>query len=81
MAASLAVFVSLSVAVCNGSFVALWTKGKVAWGWQNDALLGVLLLLNCVTRCHIGLAGYAKRVETMRWLSELRLSFSAFHQR
>jgi O-antigen/teichoic acid export membrane protein len=66
--ASCAVFVSASVAVCNAGFVALWTKGRFSWPWQNDALMGVLLLLNLVSRCYIGLAGYAKRLETMRWI-------------
>ena len=68
LTASVAVFTSAAVALCNGPFLALWTKGKVSWPWYNDALMGVLLLLNLVSRCQIGLAGYAKQVRTMRWI-------------
>jgi hypothetical protein len=68
LTASVAVFTSASVALCNYSFVVLWTKGEIAWRSLNDALLAILLILNLVTRCQIGLAGYAKQVRTMRWI-------------
>ena len=34
----------------------------------GDALLSLLLIFNCVSRCYIGLASYAKQIKTMRWV-------------
>jgi len=65
---SAVVFAAAGVAVCNSSFLAVWTKKVVAWPWRNDVLLGALLLLNCVGRCFLGLSGYAKELRTMRWI-------------
>ncbi|HSU56756.1 MAG TPA: hypothetical protein VLT36_22045 [Candidatus Dormibacteraeota bacterium] len=68
LSASLAVFVSISIAVCNGSFVALWTRGRIQWPLLNDALMGIVLLLTLVTRCFVGLTGCAKQIGMMRWV-------------
>jgi O-antigen/teichoic acid export membrane protein len=68
LTASVAVFAAISVAVCNSSFVTVWTRGRVGWSRWNDALMGVLILLNCVTRCQVGLSGYARQIQTMRWV-------------
>jgi O-antigen/teichoic acid export membrane protein len=68
LTASFAIFATASVAVCNGAFVTVWTKGLLGWGWWNDALMGLLVLVNCVTRCQVGLSGYAKQIKTMRWI-------------
>ncbi len=75
LTASVAVFASASVAVCNSGFLHVWMPEKwklllagADWPWWNDALIGALLLLNCVTRCQIGLSGYAKQIGRMRWI-------------
>lgn len=68
LSASFAVFAGACLAVCNGIFLLVWTKGKVSWPWWNDALLGLLLIFNCVSRCYVGMAGYAKQLKTMRWV-------------
>jgi hypothetical protein len=68
LTASAAVFTGVSVAICNASFLALWLKGEIRWAWQNDMLMGVLLMVNCVSRCYVNLAGYAKQVRRMRWI-------------
>jgi O-antigen/teichoic acid export membrane protein len=60
--ASLAVFIGTSVAVCNGSFLAVWTKGRVSWPWQNDVLMGISLFLASVSRCYLGLTIYTKQI-------------------
>src|ERR1051326_6424759 len=49
LTASCAIFAGAAVAVCNDSFVLAWTKGKIAWADQNNVLLGLLLLVTCVT--------------------------------
>lgn len=68
LTASGAVFVGAAVAVCNGSFIQVWTRGKIVWGAQNDVLLAVLLLVTCVTRCHVGLLGPLKNIGGMRYV-------------
>jgi len=69
LTASLTVFSAISVVVCNASFVWIWTApDHLGWPFLNDCLMGVLLLFNCITRCQIGLSGYAKERKTMRWI-------------
>ena len=74
LTAAMAVFVNASVAVGNASFLNVWVhrwaemNGASSWPWWNDALMGVLMLLNCITRCQIGLLGYAKEIGGMRWI-------------
>jgi O-antigen/teichoic acid export membrane protein len=68
LTASAAIFAGATMAVCNTSFMIIWTKGEIAWPRQNDVLLGLLLALTCVTRCSIGLSGYLKNIGAMRWI-------------
>jgi O-antigen/teichoic acid export membrane protein len=65
LVASGAVFVGAGVAVCNESFVAAWTRGKISWAWQNDILLGALLVITCVTKCPVAMIGPFKKVGIM----------------
>ena len=47
-----------------------------AWPWRNDILLGLLLIVTSVTRCHIGLTGQTKQIGAMRFVYFLEgLSF------
>lgn len=66
------VFICVSVALCNPSFLEVWTSTSgrtlVSWELRNDLLMGVLVFLNCVTRCHINLAIFAKEIRAMRWV-------------
>jgi O-antigen/teichoic acid export membrane protein len=39
-----------------------------AWPWRNDVLLGLLLIITSVTRCHIGLTGQIKQIGAMRFV-------------
>ena len=66
--ASLGVLVGAVFAVCNQPFVRLWTGGKFGWSPINDALLAGALVLQAVTRCHLGLVGQAKQFHSMRYL-------------
>lgn len=65
---SVAVFAGAAIAVCNGSFIKVWTKVHIDWPWQNDVLMGLLLIATSLTRCNIGLAGYAKQIGTLRYV-------------
>lgn len=68
LTASAAVFAGAAIAVCNSSFLIVWTKGEIAWPRRNDILLGLLLTLICVTRCPIALSGYLKNMGPIRWI-------------
>ena len=68
LTAAAAVFAGAALAVCNSSFMLVWTRGKITWPRRNDVLLGFLLTLTCVTRCPIGLSGYLKNIGAMRWI-------------
>jgi len=73
------IFICVSIALCNSSFLEVWTsmsgRTAVSWELQNDILMAVLVLLNCVTRCHINLAIFAKEISTMRWIYFLQGAF------
>jgi O-antigen/teichoic acid export membrane protein len=66
------VFICVSIALCNSSFLKVWTsmsgRDPVGWELRNDILMALLVLLNCVTRCHINLAIFAKEISAMRWI-------------
>lgn len=72
LTASAGVFICVSIALCNSSFLSVWTsmsgKPPVSWNLQNDALMALLVLMNSVTRCHINLAIFAKEIKFMRWI-------------
>jgi O-antigen/teichoic acid export membrane protein len=68
LTASAAIFAGATIAVCNTSFLIVWTRGQIVWPRHNDILLGFLLALTCVTRCSIGLSGYLKNIGAMRWI-------------
>jgi O-antigen/teichoic acid export membrane protein len=73
------VFICVSIALCNSSFLEVWTsmsgRTAVSWELRNDILMAVLVLLNCVTRCHINLAIFAKEISAMRWIYFLQGAF------
>jgi O-antigen/teichoic acid export membrane protein len=68
LSANLAVAASVMFAVCNGTFVRLWTAGKIGWPPVNDLLLAVWLLLCVGVRVHVGLVGQTKKFQFMRFL-------------
>jgi hypothetical protein len=53
------------VAVCNDTFVAAWTRGKITWAAHNDVLLGALMLVTCVTKCPVAMIGPFKKAGLM----------------
>jgi O-antigen/teichoic acid export membrane protein len=65
LVASGAVFVAAGVAVCNESFIAAWTRGKITWASHNDVLLGALLLVTCITKCPMAMIGPFKKIGIM----------------
>ena len=76
--ASLSILAAVGVAACNSSLLAVWTKGRIAWDLRNDVLCAVLLVINSVTRLHVGLLGPTKQIRGMRYIYFLEgLSFVA----
>jgi hypothetical protein len=58
-----ALFGALCLALCNNTFVQLWTHGKIQWDPINDLLLGLWLVVATTMRAHVNLAGATKRFE------------------
>ena len=66
--ASMSAFAAVGIAVCNGSFVAIWTSAKVSWSPVNDWLLGAMLLVFTTTRCHTHFVIVTKNVGRMKYI-------------
>jgi O-antigen/teichoic acid export membrane protein len=66
--ASLSIVGGTLLAVCNGSFVWLWTGGKIHWSPVNDLLLAVLCVLATLVRPHMMLATQTKRFGFLRFI-------------
>ncbi|HMJ91139.1 MAG TPA: hypothetical protein VK530_15055, partial [Candidatus Acidoferrum sp.] len=60
LTAALALWAATTAAVCNGPLLEVWTRGRIAWPWINDVLMGAVLASMTITRMHIGLAGTTK---------------------
>jgi O-antigen/teichoic acid export membrane protein len=56
------------LAVCNGSFVWLWTGGKIHWWPVNDLLLAILCFVATALRPHVTLATQTKRFGFLRFI-------------
>lgn len=69
LSGSLGVVVAATVAVCNGSFLALWTGGRIAWSWENDVLMALVLVLTTVIRCHNSLLDVTKDLHVLKYVS------------
>ena len=71
ISAVIAVAASGAIALLNGSFVELWTSGKVTWNPWNNLLLGFVLFSTAVIRCHTGLVGVTKQIRGMKYINLL----------
>jgi O-antigen/teichoic acid export membrane protein len=58
-----AIFGALGLALCNNTFVQLWSHGKIQWHPINDLLLGLWLIVGTTMRAHVNLAGATKQFE------------------
>ncbi len=65
---SLAAIAGVMLALCNQSFIEIWTKGKVAWPPQNDLLLGILVIVLLMTRNLSGLSLLTKEFGLLRYI-------------
>jgi len=61
--------VTLAVAVAiNRPFVSLWAKPDLAWEISVSALMGALVFLNTVTRCHVDFIIHTKKILALRYI-------------
>ncbi len=60
--------VGFVMAVCNESFLVLWTKNRISWDATNNFLMAVSLVVYSSTRCHNALASVTKRVGGMKYV-------------
>jgi O-antigen/teichoic acid export membrane protein len=68
MTAVVASAVASGIALMNGSFVEVWTSGKVTWSPWNNYLLACVLFVTTITRCHVGLSGIAKQISGIKYV-------------
>jgi len=68
LTAASSVLVAGVMGACNASFLAVWTKDRIGWSVANDWLLAILLIVGCIARCHVGLAGQTKKIRAMRYI-------------
>ena len=68
LAASLSGVAAVLFALCNTSFVSLWTSGKITWSVPCDVLLGIWLIILVQVGCHVGLVFVSKQVEWIRYV-------------
>jgi len=68
LTSSLSVVAAVMFALCNRSFVALWTHGSIAWSIQNDILLSVWMIILALIHCHCSLPTITKQIGFMRYV-------------
>jgi O-antigen/teichoic acid export membrane protein len=68
LTASLSAVAGLAIALCNGSFVEIWTKGRISWQKSNDLLMAVYIAIYSTTRCYTGFIGLTKQIRAMKYI-------------
>jgi len=65
---SLSGFFAVGFALCNSTFVSVWTHGTIVWPRINDVGLAAWLMVTSVLRCHNLLILYTKQIGFMRYV-------------
>ena len=69
LTAAASIWVTMGVALCNFSFLIIWTGGdRMAWPVENDFLMGIYIFVITVTRCHVGLVYLSKELRAMKFI-------------
>jgi O-antigen/teichoic acid export membrane protein len=68
LSTSFAAFCAVSYALCNDSFVTIWTHGRFAWPAVNDLLLGGCIVVSSIVHSHNSLVGLTKDIRFMRYV-------------
>jgi O-antigen/teichoic acid export membrane protein len=64
-----AIFIGGGIALCNQSFLQVWTHGRIAWNPRNDFLLALWFVIDCSTRFHVAAVGLTKQIGAMRYIN------------
>jgi Polysaccharide biosynthesis protein len=67
LTASASAVAGVTMALCNRSFLEIYSRGRMAWGVENDLLMAVSVMVYACTRCHTGLTGLTKRIHAMKY--------------
>ena len=69
LSASAGVLLIMSVALCNQSFLRIWTgSDRMSWNIENDFLMAVYVFAFTTTRCHVGLVCISKDLRAMKFV-------------
>ncbi|HEY0549946.1 MAG TPA: oligosaccharide flippase family protein [Verrucomicrobiae bacterium] len=68
VSAALAIFIASGIAVCNQSFLRIWTKGQIAWNPINDFLFALWFVITFMTGNHVAAVGLTKLIGRMRYV-------------
>jgi O-antigen/teichoic acid export membrane protein len=63
-----AVAVGIMLALCNESFLKLWTHGRISWNPVNDALMAASFFVYATVRLPINLVIISKRIGAMKFI-------------
>ncbi|MEI6194096.1 MAG: oligosaccharide flippase family protein [Verrucomicrobiota bacterium] len=59
---------AIMVALCNASFLKIWTHGRIAWSPENNVLMAISFFIYLTVRLSIGLVGITKRIGAMKFI-------------
>ena len=68
LSAALSGVAAVVFALCNSTFVAVYTHGKMSWSPLNDVLLGVWMVVLSILHCHGAFVLLTKKIEFMRYI-------------
>ena len=68
LTASLSGVAAVLLALCNATFVSIWTQGKITWEPGCDVLLGLWLITLCIPHCHNSFVLITKQIGFMRYI-------------
>jgi O-antigen/teichoic acid export membrane protein len=68
LSGSLSVAVGIAMALCNQSFLEIWTGKRIVWAVHNNWLMACSLAVYAYTRCHIALACMTKKIGKMKFV-------------
>ncbi|MGA2029690.1 MAG: MATE family efflux transporter, partial [Verrucomicrobiota bacterium] len=68
LAGAASVVICLAVALCNESFLKIWTHGRIFWGFKNDLLFAVMMIIYSNSYCFAGLIAMTKKIRAMKYI-------------
>jgi O-antigen/teichoic acid export membrane protein len=68
LAGAASVVICLAVALCNESFLKIWTHGRIFWGFKNDLLFALMMIIYSNSYCFAGLIAMTKKIRAMKYI-------------